>query len=130
LYYFPGADSAPTSSHDKARAFVYEVRDDPRDTTRQIIEIVVDSGRDFVLSDVHVDVEGDRLVISGERSKSRRSNSRSSLNEDDRTEAAMDDEENRQLIKQFSLPARSDVAAITSRRCDDGRLSILVPVRR
>lgn len=127
LYYFPGADSAPTSAEDKARAFVYEVRDDPRDVTRQLIEIVVDGGRDFVLSELRVDVDADRLVISGERSSrtSRRSGSRSSLNDDDR---GSDDDDIRQLIKQYTLPARSDVASITARRSDDGRLSILVPV--
>ena len=130
LYYFPGAESSTALDHDRARAFVYEVRDDPHDATKQIIEIVVDSGRDFVLSDIHVDVDGDRLVVSGERSKSRRTGSKSSLIEDDRASSATDEEENRQLIKQFTLPAHSDVTAVTSRRSDDGRLSILVPFRR
>jgi len=125
LYHFPGTDSVPTSGQDRARAFVYEVRDDPRDTTKQVVEIVVDCGRDFVLSDLHVNVEGDRLVVTGERSKSRRTSSRSSLGED-----TTEEEDGRQLIKQFTLPTRADVAGITSRRCDDGRLSILVPVRR
>jgi len=131
LYYFPGADSAQTSAKDKARAFVYEVRDDPRDATRQIIEIVVDGGRDFMLSELRVDVDNDRLVISGERSSktSRRSGSRSSLNNDDKG-SDDDDDNGRQMIKQYTLPARSDVASITARRSDDGRLSILVPVRR
>ena len=40
LYYFPGAEKA-ASSQDRARAFVYEVRNDPADPTRQIVEIVV-----------------------------------------------------------------------------------------
>ena len=131
LYYFPGADSAKTSSQERARAFVYEVRDDPRDTTRQVIEIVVDCGRDFVLADLRVDVDGDRLTITGARSKSRRASSRSSaVDEDERTETRPDDDEHRQLIKQYTLPSRADASAITSRRCEDGRLSILVPVRR
>ena len=126
LYYFPEPDNIATNQ-DRARAFVYKVRDDPNDSTRQIVEIVVDCGRDFVLADLHVDVDGDRLTITGERSKPRRSGSKSSVNDDC---TAPDDEDGRQLIKQYTLPTRADVDAITSRRCDDGRLSILVPVRR
>jgi len=83
MYYFPGAAHGQAASNrERAHAFVYEVRDDPRDTTRQIIEIVVDCGRDFVLADLRVDVEGDRLVIGGDTTKSRRrSSSRSSVGE-------------------------------------------------
>jgi len=130
LYYFPDADSHRLLSQNRARAFVYKVRDDPDDATRQIIEIVVDCGRDLVLSELHVDVDGDRLIITGDRSRSRRSSSRSSLSDDDRTGTGLDDDDQRQLIKEYTLPTRADVDAITSRRGDDGRLSILVPVRR
>lgn len=126
LYYFPDGENIATNQ-DRARAFVYKVRDDPRDPARQIVEIVVDCGREFVLADLHVDVDGDRLTVSGERSKSRRFGSRSSVNDDS---ACPDDEDGRRMIKQYTLPTHADVAAITSRRCDDGRLSILVPVRR
>jgi len=126
LYYFPDGENIATNQ-DRARAFVYKVRDDPRDSTRQIVEIVVDCGREFVLADLHVDVDGDRLTVTGERSKSRRFGSKSSVSDDS---TGPDDEDGRQLIKQYTLPTRADVASITSRRCDDGRLSILVPVRR
>jgi len=130
LYYFPGADFAATSTQDRARAFVYEVRDDPTDTGRQLIEIIVNCGRDFVFADLRIDVNGDRLTITGERSKPRRAGSKSSLSDDDRAGSGQDDDDGRQIIKQYTLPTNADVAAITSQRCDDGRLSILIPVRR
>jgi len=40
LYYFPVAEK-PSTQDRRARAFVYEVRDDPLDASRQIVEIVV-----------------------------------------------------------------------------------------
>ena len=126
MYYFPEADES--STQDRARAFVYKVRDHPRDATRQVIEIVVDRGRDLTLADIRVDVSGDKLVISGDRPRWRAAGARSSSREDDRSASGTDDE--RQLIKQFTLPKLADVDAITSRRADDGRLAILVPVRR
>jgi len=66
LYYFPDADSV-AASQDRARAFVYEVRDDPDNSSRQMVEIVVDCGREFTFSDLHVDIDGEKLTITGER---------------------------------------------------------------
>jgi len=95
----------------------------------------VDCGRDLMLSDVQVDVKGDRLLITGgDRARSRRRGSaaggpsRSPGSSDDDRSAA--DDQRQPLIKQFTLPQRAQVDAITSRRGDDGRLAILVPVRR
>ena len=132
MYYFPDEESA--STHDRARAFVYKVRDDPTDPTRQIIEIVVDGGREFDFADLHVDVDGgDSLVVTGDRSRSRRPSWGASQGDDRRPGArgsTQSDEDDRQVIKRYALPARAVADAITSRRSDDGRLAILVPVRR
>ena len=92
-----------------------------------LADFQVDCGRDFMLADLHVDVSGDRLLITGDRARSRLASatpSRSPGSEAERPGSTS------RLIKQFTLPPRADVAAITSRRGDDGRLAILVPVRR
>lgn len=70
------------------------------------------------------------ILVYGCRSRSRRFGSKSSINEDRTTTGLEEDTDGRQLIKQYTLPTRVDVSGITSRRSDDGRLSILVPVRR
>jgi len=69
LYYFPSADESSSSTQDQAgaRAFVYKVREDPRDPARQLVEIVVDGGRELMLADLQVEVVGDRLLIRGDR---------------------------------------------------------------
>jgi len=113
LYYFP-PEERDISRDGRAKSFVYEVRDHPTDPSRQLMEILVNTGHDVAADQLRVevdDVEG--LLITAEKSAS-------SYNWQPR----------RHVIKRYTLPPLADVDAITSRLGVDGRLTILIPIRR
>jgi len=113
LYYFPPEDR-DISRDGRAKSFVFEVRDDPSNRSRQIMEILVNTGRDVGAEELRVEVDDtDGLIISAEKPPS-----------------SGRGPPRRQLIKRYTLPPMADVDAITSQLGVDGRLTILIPIRR
>ena len=56
LYYFPPEDRDITRDG-RAKSFVYEVRDDPADPSRQLMEILVNTGQDVGADQLRVEVD-------------------------------------------------------------------------
>jgi len=113
LYYFPPEDR-DISRDGRAKSFVYEVRDDPSDPSRQVIEILVNTGHDVAADQLRVEVDDtDGLLITAEKWPSSGSG-----------------QPRRHIIKHYTLPPHADVDAITSRLGVDGRLTILIPIKR
>ena len=95
----------------RAKSFVYEVRDDPTDPSRQLMEILVNTGSDVSARDLRVEVDGDRLVVFADTPS---------------TTSGV----KRKVIKRYTMPPMADVDGITSRLGRDGRLTVLVPVKK
>lgn len=122
IYYFPPTDY-DLDREGRAKSFVYEVRDDPTDPSRQLMEILVNTGRDVSARDLRVEVaDNNRLVVSAERSAAELPSNSNGTSGPGRS--------NRMVIKRYALPPLADVTAITSRLGSDGRLTILIPIRR
>lgn len=113
LYYFSPEDRDITRDG-RAKSFVYEIRDDPNDPSRELMEILVNTGYDVGADQLRVevdDVEG--LLITA-----------------DKPESSGRGPPCRHIIKRYTLPPAADVDGITSRLGVDGRLTILIPIRR
>lgn len=112
LYYFPPEDRDITRDG-RAKSFVYEVRDHPTDPSCQLMEILVNTGHDVAADQLRVEVDDEEgLLITAEKLDSSGAPAR------------------RHIIKRYTLPPLADVDAITSRLGVDGRLTILIPIRR
>ncbi len=108
VYYFP-TDKKNPGSRD-VKSFVYEVRKDQ--DGGQTLEILVNTGPGVRAKDLHVQVTDDNvLLVLAEHT-------------DDRGRRG------RKLIKKYTLPDMADVDRTRSRLGKDGRLVILVPVKR
>jgi hypothetical protein len=117
IYYFPPSD-LDLDRDARAKSFVYEVRDDPTDRSRQLMEILVNTGRDVSARDLRVEVgDANKLIVSAERPVG--SGGEAGGRAPRRT-----------VIKRYTLPPLADVAGITSRLGSDGRLTILIPIRK
>lgn len=113
LYYFPPEDR-DISRDGRAKSFVYEVRDDPDNPSRQLMEILVNTGQDVGADQLRVEVDDtDGLLITAEKASSSGSGP-----------------PRRYVIKRYTLPPLADVDGITSRLGVDGRLTILIPLKR
>lgn len=111
LYYFPPEERDITRDG-RAKSFVYEVRDDPTDPSRQLMEILVNTGQDVGADQLRVEVDGaDGLLITAEKQTA-------------------SGRPRRRVIKRYTLPPLADVDAITSQLGVDGRLTILIPINR
>lgn len=112
LYYFPPEDRDITRDG-RAKSFVYEIRDDPTDPSRQLMEILVNTGHDVGADQLRVEVEDDEgLLITAEK-----------------LDSSGKRPPRRRVIKRYTLPPLADVDGITSRLGVDGRLTILIPIR-
>jgi len=113
LYYFPPEERDVTRDG-RAKSFVYEVRDDPADPSRQVMEILVNTGADVAADQLRVEVDdAEGLLIMAEKAPP-----------SGRGPAY------RHVIKRYSLPPLADVDGITSHLGIDGRLVILIPLCR
>jgi len=113
LYYFPPEERDMTRDG-LAKSFVYEVRDDPTDRSRQLMEILVNTGHDVSADQLRVEVDDtDGLLITAEKSTFQGYG-----------------QPRRHVIKRYTLPPNADVDAITSQLGVDGRLTILIPIKR
>jgi len=111
LYYFPPEDR-DIFRDGRAKSFVYEVRDDPTDPSRQLMEILVNTGQDVSADQLRVEVDdAEGLLITAEKS-------------------TPSGQPRRHIIKHYTLPPFADVDGITSRLGVDGRLTILIPMKR
>jgi len=116
LYYFPPEDRDITRDG-RAKSFVYEIRDHPTDPSCQLMEILVNTGHDVAADQLRVEVDDEEgLLITAEKLDS-------SVLGAARTAR-------RHVIKRYTLPPLADVDNITSRLGVDGRLTILIPIRR
>jgi len=114
LYYFPPEDRDITRDG-RAKSFVYEVRDHPTDRSRQLMEILVNTGQDVSADQLRVEVDDtDGLLITAE----------------ERSSPSGGTAGRRRVIKRYTLPPHADVDAITSHLGVDGRLTILIPIIR
>ena len=109
FYYFPEAGDRLEDRTSKA--FVYEVRSNQDGS--QIMEILVNCGRNVRAHDIHIAVNNNTLVITSERSSGTSPNSATQ----------------RTVIKKYTLPPLADIDGITTDRSSDGRLRILIPIR-
>jgi len=113
LYYFPPEERDMTRDG-RAKSFVYEIRDHPTDPSRQMMEILVNTGQDVGADQLRVEVDdNDALLITAEKAT-----------------FSGHGQPRRYVIKRYTLPPLADVDAITSRPGVDGRLTILIPIRR
>ena len=113
MFYFPPEERDMTRDG-RARSFVYEIRDHPTDPSRQMMEILVNTGQDVGADQLRVEVDDtDALLITAEKATFKGYG-----------------EPRRHVIKRYTLPPLADVDAITSRLGVDGRLTILIPIRR
>ena len=113
LFYFPPEDRDITRDG-RAKSFVYEVREHPTDPSRQLMEILVNTGQDVGADQLRVEVDDtDGLLITAEKSPS-----------------SGGGPARRHVIKRYTLPPLADVDDITSHLGVDGRLTILIPIRR
>lgn len=103
IYYFPQEER----NDDKAKSFVYEVRENPDGT--KTMEILVKPSRDLSIEDIRVGLENDKLIVYAER-----------INGSGRSQ--------RQTIKKYTLPENADIDGISSNPTRDGCLTILVPI--
>lgn len=110
FYYFP-PNERDVERDSRAKSFVYEVRDDPNDPSRQLMEILVNTGRDVSARDLRIEHDGGQLIVFADL-PSQRSASGS----------------DRKVIKRYTLPPMTDVDGITSKLGRDGRLTILIPI--
>ena len=111
IYYFLPA-KRDSDSDDAAKSFIYEIRPDPKDPSRELMEILVNAGRDVTSRDLRLDVNDKRqlIVFADVRSRS--------------TASGFD----RKVIKRYTLPPLADVDGISSKLGRDGRLKIIVPL--
>jgi len=112
LYYFPPSER-DVERDSRAKSFVYEVRDDPNDPSRQLMEILVNTGRDVSARDLRIELDGDQLIVFADVPS--------------RQPASGFD---RKVIKRYTLPPMTDVDGITSKLGRDGRVTLLIPIKR
>lgn len=112
IFYFPPSER-DSERDGQAKAFVYGVRDDPNDPACQLMEILVNTGHDVSARDLRLEVDGDRLIVFADVSSRP-----GGINKE------------RKVIRRFAMPPTADKDRISSKLGRDGRLSILIPIRK